>query len=295
MKKLISVIFLAMIFVSCDKNESNSDAFGNFEATEITISAETQGKIINFDVNEGNTISENDIICVVDTTSLHLQKKEINANISSIKSGLQNINPQIEVFDQQISYLTIEKRRVEKLIAGKAATQKQLDEINAKIEANQKQKDALISKMSDGNRAILAKIEPLEVKLLQIEDMINKSVIKSPITGNIMEKYFEYGEFARPGAALAMVADINKMHLKAYISGDQLAAIKLNKEVKVMIDNKDSQKSYSGKIVHIADKAEFTPKTIQTKKERVNLVYEVKIEVINDGSIKIGMPGDVKF
>lgn len=295
MKKLIPAIILAMVFVSCDKNESTSDAFGNFEATEITISAETQGKIINFDVNEGSLIEENSIICVIDTSALHLQKEEIIANISSIKSGLQNINPQIEVFNQQIAYLTIEKKRVENLIAGKAATQKQLDEINSKIEGNQKQKDALISKMSDGNRAILAKIEPLEVKLLQIEDMINKSVIKSPITGNIMEKYFEYGEFARPGAALAKIADIKKMYLKAYISGSQLEEIKLNQDVEVMIDAKDSQKTYTGKIVHIADKAEFTPKTIQTKEERVNLVYEIKIEVINDGSIKIGMPGDVKF
>lgn len=295
MKKFLLVLIIPILLISCNQNDYKADAFGNFEATEIIVSAETQGRIVQFNYNEGQFINENEVICIIDTSALYLQKAEINANINSIKASLQNINPQIEVYNQQIQYLENEKNRIVSLIKGNAATQKQFDEIESKIEASKKQKQALVSKLSDGNKAKLSKIEPLEIKLLQIQDMINKSIIKSPISGNLLEKYFEEGEFARPSAGLFKIANLNKIFLRAYISENQLATFKINQNVKIRIDDGDSQKEFDGRISYVSDKAEFTPKTIQTKEERINLVYEVKIEVINDGSIKIGMPGEVKL
>ncbi len=294
--KLLLFSILITGLSACTEQESKSDAYGNFEAIEYMISSEIPGKIIDFKVEEGQILKKNSIVAVIDTTLLHTQKQLLKATIKATKSKLQNVGPEIAVLNEQKSYLLHEKERLVKLVEGNAATQKQIDDLDSKIKVLDKKIIAAQSKVKDINKSILAQISPMKIKLKQVEEKIAKSKVINPIDGQVLSVFKRQGEIVGAGMPLYKIADLSTIELKAYITGVQLPHIKLNQEVTVLIDNtENTNKSYKGVISWISDKAEFTPKTIQTKEERVNLVYAIKVRVKNDGSMKIGMPGEVVF
>ena len=291
---LFTIMILALS--SCIEEEKRSDAYGNFEAIEYMVSPEVPGKIIEFNVFEGQNISKDSVVAVIDTTLLHTQKQLLKATIKATKSKLQNVKPEIEVLNEQKSHLLHEKQRLSKLVEGNAATQKQVDDLDAQIRILNKKIEATQSKVKDINKSILAQLSPMKVQLQQVQEKIEKSKIINPIDGQVLSVFKRQGEIIGAGMSLYKIADLSTIELKAYITGVQLPHIKLNQEVTVLIDDTAGKnKSYKGKISWISDKAEFTPKTIQTKEERVNLVYAIKVRVKNDGSMKIGMPGEVMF
>ncbi len=298
MKEIKFLMISTLIFslMSCKSEDRKSDAYGNFEATTISVSAEMPGKIIYLNVDEGQFLKKDEIAAVVDTSLLYKQKEILFASIKAVKSKRQNSAAEVNVLQEQKKHLLNEKARLNKLLAGNAATQKQIDDLNAQIRVLDKKIIAVKQKVRDVNYGILNQSDPLKAQIDQVNEKIKKSIIKNPINGQVLSVYKELSEVAVPGMPIYKIADLSKMKLKAYVSGAQLPHIKLNQEVKVLIDeDKSKNTSLKGKISWISSKAEFTPKTIQTKEERVNQVYAIKIEVKNDGSIKIGMPGEVIF
>ncbi|MEZ4908542.1 MAG: HlyD family efflux transporter periplasmic adaptor subunit [Saprospiraceae bacterium] len=294
--KILIPIITVIFFVSCSDDNNKSDAYGNFEATEIMVSSEMPGKLLFLNVEEGMTLKNDQQIGLIDTTLLEKQKNVVKASINAINSKTQNQKPEIDVLNEQKAYVEQEKNRLVNLLGGGAATQKQLDDINSQIDVFNKKISATKSKYAELNRGILAQKEPLVQQLKQIQEQIDKSKIKNPIDGTVLTVYKRAGEVTGAGIPLYKIADLSYLNLKAYISGDQLPHVKLNQKVKVLIDDtKTTNRSLDGEITWISSQAEFTPKTIQTKEERVNQVYAIKVKVINDGSLKIGMPGEIRF
>lgn len=297
MKRLIPLIFLStLFFASCDNGKNKYDATGSFEAKEIIVSAEAAGKILNFNVEEGDILKQGQQIGNIDSTQIMLQKESVLANASGMKAQKPNVNTQTAAVQEQIKTLENEKNRVQNLISANAANRKQLDDINAQIEVLRKQLNAQTSALQKNNSSISAQSSALVLQAKQLSDRIIKSRILSPINGVVLNKYAEVGELAQPGTPLFKIADTQNMILRAYVTNDQLAQIKLYQNVKVWVDSGDGKmKSYDGVVTWISAKSEFTPKTVQTKNERANLVYAVKIAVKNDGLLKIGMYGEVEF
>ncbi len=293
--KYYFLILIALIAVACNRHEEKADAYGNFEATEIIVSAETNGKVTNIMIDEGDEIQEEQLIAVIDTVQLHLKKEQLLASGNAIDAKTQNLQVQIDVLEKQRANLLREKNRVERLLKDSAATTKQLDDISGELEVVDKKIAATKSSISTANRGLLSEKEPLSANIRQVADMIERSKIKSPTTGTVLKKYIENGEFAAPGKPICKIADLSQMTLRVYVSESSLAKVKIGKSVKVAIDKGDELKYFNGTISWISDKSEFTPKIVQTKEERVNLVYAVKVIVENDGSIKIGMPGEITF
>ncbi|WP_421890273.1 HlyD family secretion protein [Marinoscillum sp.] len=294
MKKL-SLLLVGAIALSCSSSDQTPDAYGNLEATEVFVSAEVGGKIIQSSIQEGGLLEENQIILTVDTTQLYLKKGQTEAMISALRDKLQNIPIQLEVYQKKEQLLRYEVQRVKNLLEAGAATQKQLDDLSGELEVVTRQSEALESQLSTANRSILAEIKPLNWQLLQLEDQIARSAIKSPINGTVLQKFKEPGEMVMPGQPVAKLANLKTLEARVFITGDQLSAIKLGGQAKVSVDGAEGSINYDGTITWISDRAEFTPKSIQTKAERVNLVYAVKLEMKNDGRLKIGMPVDVTF
>jgi HlyD family secretion protein len=295
MKKIIIfTILVAAIFSACSNKEKSADAYGNFEAEEVLISSEVFGKIIAVNCTEGMEIDSNQVLAQIDTIQLNLKKMQLESQIKAVLSKTREIAPQINVIIEQKNQLEREKMRFEKLVADSAAPAKTLDDIKSQIAVMEKNIIATQSTLSTANTGILSEIEPIRIQILQIEDNIQRSTIKSPLKGTILKQFVYSGELANIGRAMFKIANISTINLKAYIGGSQLSDIKIGQEVKVRIDNGEKNYyEYSGKVVSISSKAEFTPKIIQTKEERVNLVYSIKIQVANDGKIKIGMPGEL--
>jgi len=292
MNAKILLLALPLVLFSCSNNNNKSDAYGNFEAKEVIVSAEAQGEIITFDMEEGDLLSQGQHIGLIDTTQLSIQREQLFAQKQAVGSKLISVDAQINVQTEQVSVLTIEKNRIKKLYKDNAATKQQVDDINGKLSVLQKQIEATKSQRSSIEKEVVV----VSKKIKQVEDQINRALIVNPINGTVLEKYLEANEIAFPGKALYKMARLDQVDLRVYISGAQLSAVKLGQQVKVFIDNDaKTNKEYSGKIIWISNQAEFTPKIIQTKEERVNMVYAVKIRVENDGGIKIGMPGEVKF
>lgn len=313
--KLSNLLLLAttmsiLLLLSCTEDEYTYDGSGSFDATEIVISSEASGILEEFQVEEGQKLSQGDVVGFIDTTLLFLQKAQIEAQIQSVQQGIPDVKAQTRYFDQQIewaqinfSYLDQEKDRIQNLVEGEAATQKQLDDINAQvaqawqqIEVLRNQKVAQISALSTQKSGIEAKPLPFQAQLREMNEKIRRSVIVNPRSGTVLTTYVEAGEFVVPGKPLYRMADLSKVFLKAYITGNQYAIISLNQKVTVLTD--DGQGAYYsdfGTISWISDEAEFTPKTIRNKEERENLVYAIKVAVQNDGRYKIGMYGEVKF
>ena len=297
---LLFYIGLGIALLSaCSNKEGDYDASGSFEATEIIVSAEANGKIEMLSIMEGQQLEKNQQVGLIDSTQLYFQKMSLLSNIQGIRSQRPNISAQTGSIKEQISKLESERERTTNLIKANAATKKQLDDIDSQIEVFKKQLIATESTLNKSSQNISAQSSSLDVQIAQIEDRLQKSIIASPIKGTILNKYAEEGELANMGTPLFKIADLNNMILRVYVTNDQLSAIKLNDKVQVYVDqgaqNREEKKMYEGVVTWISDKSEFTPKTIQTKNERANLVYAIKLSVKNDGYLKIGMYGEVKF
>lgn len=289
-------IGMAALLTACGNNNGNYDASGIFETTEVIVSAKANGEIMRFDIEEGEDVTPQKVIGYIDTMQLALKKEQLLATRTATDSRVLSENQQLASLRQQIANQQQERKRFEELVKADAATQKQLDDINYQIEVLEKQLAATQEQISSSNNSLTNQSTSIEAQLAQIEDQIRNSIITSPIRGTVLTKYTEPGEYAAPGRALFKVSDVEHMKLRAYITADQLTALKIGQKVKVYADRgKDERKEYEGTVTWISDKAEFTPKTIQTRDERANLVYAVKVEVHNDGLIKRGMYGEVKF
>jgi HlyD family secretion protein len=308
--KNILFVLLTVVAISCNNNNNKSDASGNFEADEVIVSAQQNGQILSFYVNEGDTISYGKVVGYIDTSNLVLQKAQVQATIQSLHEKTTDPEPQVELVKKQLAVQQTQLARLEKdqaryenLLKADATTQKQVDDINAQVEettrqiaVSQQQINLYNSNIGTQNRSVLSEKAPLQKSIAQIEDQISKGQIVNPVKGTVLTKYAMQGEMATVGKPLYKIADIDTITLRAYITGLQLPQIKLGQRVKVLIDSgANGYKEYPGTISWVSGKSEFTPKTIQTKDERANLVYAIKIRVKNDGYLKIGMYAEVKF
>jgi HlyD family secretion protein len=309
-KNFLSLFVIVLLFTSCKNGNGEFDATGTFEADEIIVSSETAGRILQFDATEGSALKKGELTVSIDTTSLALQSEQVAASIQSLNEKTTSLAPYIHTLEQQVEVQKTLKRtaerernRVSNLFKEDAATQKQLDDAQSQFEIAtsqlalaERQLEQQKNTINTQNRSILSEQEPLEKRKAQVDDQLNRTQVLSPIDGTLLLKYAEAGEVTSPGKALYKMANISSMNLRAYISGDQLSMVKLGQKVKVFIDKgKEEYKELAGTLTWISEKAEFTPKTIQTKEERTHLVYAVKIKVANDGEIKLGMYGEVKF
>jgi HlyD family secretion protein len=299
-----------LLLVACNNKKDKYDATGTFEADEVVVSASANGKILALNIEEGSVLTKDSVVGLVDPTGLSLQKEEVEATIESLGQQTVNVEPQVKLLEDQstvqqsqLANLLHEKARIENLLKEDAATGKQLDDINARIDVVKKQMNVTqqqinVQKNNTGtqNRGILSQGKPLEKRAAQIADQLKKTAITNPVNGTVITKYAATGEITSMGKALYKIADLSIMTLRAYITGTQLSQVKLGQEVKVLVDDgANKYKELPGTITWVSDKAEFTPKTIQTKDERANLVYAMKVKVKNNGYLKIGMYGEVQF
>ena len=296
-KYIITLLALTIIlFSSCKKEEKTADAYGNFEAITTTVSTEANGKLLLLDIEEGQTIKKGQLVALVDTSQLVLQKQQLQARIKAVRSKTQDPSPQIDILKEQKKSLIREQKRVEDLLADKAATPKQMDDINAQIGVMDKRIRSAKRQANLANTGILSEIAPILAQIKVLDEQINRCYVKNPIDGTVLTKLAEKSEITGFGRPLYRIANLQNITLRAYISGTQLGTVKLNQKVNVLTDAANGEmNSHEGTVSWIAEKSEFTPKTIQTKEERVNLVYAIKIKVENNGSLKIGMPGEVNF
>ena len=307
--KYLFIITPVLLLAACKNPGPQADAFGHFEADELIVSAQANGQILELRLEEGQVVQAGQTVGRIDSSQLVLKKEQLQAAIRAIAAKSPAIGAQLAVFEkqlnttkQQLSALKREKQRVENLIRGDAATPKQLDELNDQIDLAERQRDVILEQKSatgatlnTQKSGLLAEILPLQKQIEQLDDQLEKCRITSPAAGTVLSLYAEAGEVATFGKPLFKIADLERMILRAYVAGDQLGSIRLGQQVKVAIDAPDGgMQEFTGTVRWISSKAEFTPKIIQTKDERVNLVYAVKIEVDNaDGRLKIGMPGEV--
>ncbi|TDU40474.1 HlyD family secretion protein [Gelidibacter sediminis] len=288
---IIPLSLVATILFSCDKSNGKADGYGNFEATEITVSAENNGKLMQFDVNEGDQLTKDQFIGYIDTIPLALKREQLFISKDIISSKSKGVLSQINVLNAKLKTAQTNKTRSENLIKDNAGTQKQLDDVQGEIEVIKNQ----IRSVEIQNAPVVNELKSIDIQLKQIDDQIDKSKIVNPINGTVLTKYSEPGEITSFGRPLYKIANLGSMQLRVYISETQLANINIGQEVTIKIDDADTMKAYKGIISWIASEAEFTPKIIQTKEERVALVYAVKVDVTNDGSLKIGMPAELWF
>lgn len=295
MKSIIYATATMLLFTACNKN-NDYDATGIFEATTVTVSAETSGKILSFGISEGDSIRFGENIAVIDTTLLVLQLRQIGSQRQSAESASPDIAAQAAALRTQIAYQQHECDRQSSLLADGATTQKQFDDAKAQLEMLNGQLSALLSTLGKNRTSISENAVAIQYQSEQIAEQIIKSKIISPLSGTILVKYAEPGEYAVPGKALCKIADLNNIYLRSYFTANQLADIKIGQNVTVIADfGGDEQYEYPGKITWIAEESEFTPKSIQTKDSRANLVYAVKIAVKNDGRLKLGQYGEVRL
>ena len=292
----LPLLSLSFLLFSCSNGSEEYDATGSFEATEIIVSSQANGRILALHVNEGEQLQSGQIVGRIDSTQLYLQKMSLLSNAKGVRAQQPDISKQTSAIQDQIKTLKREKARVERLIAANAANRKQLDDIESQLEVLQSQLSAQTSILQKNSQHISAQSSTIDIQVAQLDDQLEKTRITSPITGTVLNRYAETGELATMGTPLFKIADTGTLFLRAYVTNDQLALIKLNDEVTVRVDDGEGgMRSYKGEINWISDKSEFTPKTIQTKNERANLVYALRIAVHNDGFLKIGMYGEVKF
>ena len=309
-KSILANAVAASILASCNSTQLKHDAAGIFEVDETIVSSEEGGKILQLNINEGDVLKKDSVVAIIDALPVELQQLQVEATIHALNEKTVDVQPQVKllynqiaVLQTQLANLNHEKQRTENLIKADAATTKQLDDINYQIESvnkqiavNKQQIAVQENNAATQNRTILSETSPLEKQIAQLKDKQNRTKIINPVNGTVLTKYAMQGEITTPGKALYKIADVSTINLRAYITGNQLSQIKLGQLVKVYIDDGvDKFKEYNGTIIWISDKAEFTPKTIQTKDERANLVYAIKVAVKNDGYLKIGMYGEVEF
>ena len=292
--KLIGCLFLLSLLSACGGRTTDYDATGTFEATEVLVSAEASGRLLCFDVEEGTRLASGEEVGLIDTVQLYLKKLQLQASMKSVESQRPDVNKQIAATRQQIATAQREKKRVENLLKAGAANQKQLDDWDAQVALLERQ--AQMSSLQNSTNSLTEQGSSVAIQVAQVEDQLAKCHIVSPISGTVLAKYAEAGELAAVGKPLFKVADVDHMYLRAYITSEQLSQVKIGNRVTVFSDyGGNERKEYPGVVSWISDRSEFTPKTILTKEERANLVYAVKITVENDGLLKIGMYGGVKF
>ena len=308
--RALSILQIAIICTAmgCSNNGVKPDASGTFEADEVVVSSELNGKILSLNIEEGDTLARDSVVGRIEAVNLSLQKDQVMASINALSQKTTDLAPQLKLIEDQllvqqsqVAHLQKEKTRVENLLKLDAATGKQLDDINAQLDAALKQEtvirqqiSAQKSSLSTQNRSVLSEAEPLRKRAEQLDEQLARSYIVNPVSGTALAKYAQAGEITTAGKALYKIADLSMLSLRAYISGSQLSQIKLGQPVTVLTDAGEREyKKYTGTISWISDKAEFTPKTIQTKEERSNLVYAIKVRVKNDGYLKIGMYGEI--
>ncbi|MEX1383417.1 HlyD family secretion protein [Lutibacter sp.] len=287
-KIIIGILIATSSLISCNTNEK-ADGYGNFEATEITISAENNGKLLQFDVTEGKILQKGDFVGYIDTIPLTLKKDQLQISKEIVYSKSKGVLSQIHVLKAELKTVHISKNRIENLLKENAGTRQQLDAINGKIDVLNQQ----IRSIEIQNAPVVNELKSIDIQLEQLQDQLQKSNITNPVNGTVLVKYVEPNEVVSFGKPLYKIADLTTMQLRVYVGETQLANIKIGQEVTIKIDAGETMKNYTGTISWIASEAEFTPKIIQTKEERVNLVYAVKIDVKNNGSLKIGMPAEM--
>lgn len=295
MKRIWCYGLLSLLTVGCG-NRDDFDATGTFEATEVTVSAEANGRILCFDVEEGDSVEAAVPVGAIDTVQLYLQKLQLERQVASARSSRPDVRKQATALREQIAQQQTERRRVENLLKDGAATTKQLDDIDAQLKILQGQLDALLSTLHNNLASIDENSSAIELQIAQIEDRLSKCRIVSPVGGTVLVKYAEAGELAAVGRPLMKVADLGQVYLRAYFTSEQLSSLRLGQQVTVTADfGGDERIDYPGRITWIASESEFTPKSIQTRNSRANLVYAVKIAVKNDGRLKLGLYGEVKL
>ncbi len=292
MRRVVYIV-VAILAVSCGK-ERGFDAQGTFEATEVVVSSEANGKILSFDIEEGVTVDAGEVLGSIDSLQLHLQRKQLTAQQSALLGSRPDIDKQVAALREQIAKQRSELRRVENMLSDGAATQKQYDDIEAQIKILEGQLDASLSTLDKNTTTINNNATALEAQIAALDDRIVKCRIVSPVSGTVLVKYAEAGELATMGKPLMKVADLDNIYLRAYFTSDQLSKIRLGDKVGVVADfGGDERYDYEGRIAWISAESEFTPKNIQTVDSRANLVYAVKVAVENDGRLKIGLAGEV--
>ncbi len=286
----------ALLLASCTDDRSGYDASGTFEAVETIISAEASGVIQELNVQEGQLVQTGQMVGYIDSTQLHLKKRQLQAQIGAVLSRKPNVAIQLAALQEQLHQAIREQQRIANMAEADAATPKQLDDANAQVAVIKKQIAAQRSSLGITASSLTEEASPLEIQIAQLEDQLAKSHIVNPLEGTVLVKYAEANETATVGKPLYKIADLSSIILRAYVTGPQFTQIKLHQQVTVLVDDAAGKyREYEGIVEWISDKAEFTPKTIQTKDERENLVYATKIRVKNDGLLKIGMYGEVRF
>ncbi|WP_020571187.1 HlyD family secretion protein [Neolewinella persica] len=295
--KYSSLLFILFALSACTESVPLADAYGNFEATSTTVSAEANGRLLYLSVAEGEVLPSGKLIGLVDTTQLYLQRRQLEAQLSTFGKQVKTAAPDIAILEDQKRNLIRERDRTKRLVAAKAATSRQLDELNGQIEVVDQQIAAAQMKISEVNRGILSGKDPIRAQIEVIDHQISKAYIYNPIRGTVMTKLAETSEIVGMGSPLYRIANIDTLTLRAYAGSVQLQRAGIGQKVDVLIDaGADAYDQLSGTVTWISDRAEFTPKTIQTKEERTNLVYAIKIAVPNpDGRLKLGMPAEVNF
>lgn len=298
MNTIKNILYFSFVILlsACGRGNGDYDASGVFETTEVIVSAEANGKIMQFDITEGQFLDAGREIGYIDTVQLYLKKMQLLANMKSVKTRYTDVPRQIAATKQQIATQRNELKRFENLVKSNAANQKQVDDINAQILVLERQLAAQTETLENSNRGVSEESTGLDIQVAQLNDQLQKSIITSPIKGTVLSKYAEQGELATQGRVLFKIADMDNMFLRAYITSGQLTEVKIGQQVRVFADfGEKDMKEYAGTITWISDKSEFTPKTIQTRDERANLVYAVKIAVKNDGYLKKGMYGELEL
>lgn len=292
MKRIVYIV-VAMLAVSCG-SKAKFDAQGTFEATEVVVSSEAAGRILCFDIEEGMTVDAGTQLGAIDSVQLHLQRKQLMAQQSALIGSRPDVQKQVATLREQISKQRSELLRVDNMLKDGAATQKQYDDIESQIKILESQLDASLSTLNKNSVTIDSNAAALEAQIAALDDRIAKCRIVSPVSGSVLVKYAEAGELATMGKPLMKIADLDNIYLRAYFTSEQLANVNIGDEVTVVADFGGEQRyNYVGRIMWVSYESEFTPKTIQTKDSRANLVYAVKIAVKNDGRLKIGLAGEV--
>lgn len=287
----ISLILSVILMASCNNRHQFADAYGNFEAVETVISAESNGRILMLSVNEGEVLKAGDTTGLIDTTDLHYRRLQTLAQRRAVAGKASNISAQTEVYGQQKANLMTDKRRIENLLKEEAATPKQFDDISGAIEVLDRQIETVKSQLVN----LADELAVIDAQLAQVADALKRCYIINPVSGTVLNRFAMAGEITAFGKPLYKIADLKTMDLRVYISGDMLSQVKTGQEADVLIDTPEGPARLKGKVNWISPTAEFTPKIIQTREERVNLVYAVKLSVPNDGRLKISMPAEVNF
>ncbi len=295
-KSLSLYSLLLLSLYSCKNGTKQPDAYGNFEVDEVIVSSQSNGQIKQLNLTEGMSLTKGELLGAIDSTQLVWKKKQLMSTITSLKAQLPDIGVQVAVINARLENAFINQKRIRELQNADAATLQQLDNINNEVLVLQREKESLYTQLNTQTRSLLAQIEPLQMQIAGVEDEIDKCVVKSPINGIVLTKVAQEGEVTAFAKPLWVMANIDSLNIRVYISEPQLSTVHLGQMAKVTIDAPEGKsKEFDGKITWISAQSEFTPKTVQTKDERVNLVYALKVRVKNDGSLKIGMPGQVYF